>query len=421
MLTLTSSTGIGCSSSVSQPPMRLLYVSHSFPPRNRPLSNVGGMQRVATELYGALAAHDSAQMDAIVLRSSWRWTHVRVVPFMIRVLWRLRQTTRRRETDLILFSSMVTASLSVPFRARLRKQGIYTAAIVHGRDVTLPVRVYQRFVGRVFASLDMVLPISEAVRQECLARGAHEDQIRLVPNGIDLARYDLPLTRDAARKRIREMIGGRSLADDALVLCSVGRHVQRKGFGWFVENVLPLLPQNVVYILAGDGPQQETIMETARRRGVSDRLFMLGRVAEADLASVYRGSDLFVMPNVPVPGDIEGFGVVMLEAGANGLFTIASALEGITDVIAPGVNGQLLRPMDAAAFAEAILPYAHDRSRLVGAASKTQLHVRNTFGWEAVAGRYVHTLAALLPGDRRPTPVELARSEMRYEAEPAAA
>ncbi len=46
---------------------------------------------------------------------------------------------------------------------------------------------------------------------------------------------------------------------------------------------------------------------------------MLGRVSEEALGSLYRGADLFVMPNVPVPGDIEGFGVVMLEAGLCGL------------------------------------------------------------------------------------------------------
>ncbi|HEX7070263.1 MAG TPA: glycosyltransferase family 4 protein [Rhodothermales bacterium] len=398
--------------------MRLLYVSHSFPPANRPLSNVGGMQRVATELYRALARRNDIQLEALVLRSSWRWTHVRVIPFMIRVLYRLSRLGRTHEVDLVLFSSMVTAALAIPFRRRFKRMGIQTAAIVHGRDVTMPVGVYQRLVGRIFAALDLILPISEAVEHECMKRGAQAGQIRRIPNGIDLSRYDLLLDRESARIRLQELMG-RQLSDDALVLCSVGRQVRRKGFAWFAEFVLPRLPEQVVYVLAGDGPEGQAIQEAARRAGTTSRLFMIGRVDEADLGAVYRGSDLFVMPNIPIPGDMEGFGVVMLEAGVNGLPTVASALEGIKDVIRPGVNGHLLEPMDAAAFADAIMEYVDERSRLDVAASRARVHVRDTFGWEAVADRYIGTLATLLPLNRRPagTVLPLAAQPVRAVAE----
>jgi phosphatidylinositol alpha-1,6-mannosyltransferase len=401
--------------------MRLLYVSHSFPPADRPLSNVGGMQRVATELYGALAGRDDLALDALVLRSSWRWTHVRVIPFMIRVLWRLSRLGSKQEADVVLFSSMVTAALAVPFSRRLRRLGIRTAAIVHGRDVTLPVGIYQRFVGRIFAALDLILPISEAVQQECLRRGAGPAQIRRIPNGIDLSRYELLLDREVARERLMELMQA-DLPEDALILCSVGRQVRRKGFAWFAENVLPRLPKHVVYVLAGEGPEAQAIQEAARRAGASDRLFMIGRVDESDLGAVYRGSDLFVMPNIPIPGDMEGFGVVMLEAGVNGLPTVASALEGITDVIESGVNGHLLEPMDAAAFADAIGAYEHERSRLDIAASRARIHVRDSFGWEAVGDRYIGTLASLLPLHRRPAAagVPLTPQPVRALAEHAA-
>ena len=380
--------------------MRLLFVSHSFPPRDKPLANVGGMQRVATELYAALETNQDLRLDALVLRASWRWTHVRVVPFFVQVIWRLHRISLRRDVDVVLFSSMVTAAIAILFRRRFNRAGIRMAAIVHGRDVTLPVGVYQRLVGSIFRSLDMVLPISKAVQAECLARGATRGQIRRVPNGINLTRYQHQPARSDARSALRNLIAERSgaeLQDESIVLCSVGRQIPRKGFRWFTENVLPELPSHVIYVLAGEGPESEPILKAAKKAGVEDRVVLLGRVTESDLAALYRGSDLFIMPNVPVAGDIEGFGVVLLEAGANGLPSIASNLEGIADVISPGINGLLVRPHEAADFAEAILSYVKDPSRLDIAAARAESHVRSTFGWEAVARHYVRALSQLLP------------------------
>ena len=91
--------------------MRLLFVSHSFPPADRPLSNVGGMQRVATELHDALAAHPGVDLSSLVLRSSWRWTHVKVVPYLARALWEIERALVRQEVDAVLFTGGSTWGL----------------------------------------------------------------------------------------------------------------------------------------------------------------------------------------------------------------------------------------------------------------------------------------------------------------------
>ncbi|RMH50568.1 MAG: glycosyltransferase family 4 protein, partial [Bacteroidetes bacterium] len=62
--------------------MRLLFVSHSFPPAGRPLSNVGGMQRVATELHAALRRQPGLTLESLVLRASWDTTHLKTPPFL---------------------------------------------------------------------------------------------------------------------------------------------------------------------------------------------------------------------------------------------------------------------------------------------------------------------------------------------------
>ena len=85
--------------------------------------------------------------------------------------------------------------------------------------------------------------------------------------------------------------------------------------------------------------------------GSKRRVRCLGKISEDELVELYRRGQLFVMPNIVVPGDMEGFGIVMLEAGACGLPTLAADLEGIRDVIDEGINGWFAPTEDADAFA----------------------------------------------------------------------
>jgi phosphatidylinositol alpha-1,6-mannosyltransferase len=372
--------------------MRLLFVSHSFPPPGRPLANVGGMQRVAVELHEALRARAGVELCDVLLRTSWRWTHVRTVAFLARAGARIWQAARRGAADAVLFSSMVTGALAWPLQGTLAKAGVATGAIAHGRDVTLPVAPYQGLLPRVFEALDGVFPVSRATGEAARERGLPADKKHVIPNGVDPGRFAPPEDAGAARRALLDAVPGATLPDGSTLLCSVGRHVERKGFGWFIEHVLPRLPAGVHYWLAGDGTRTDALRQAARRAGVAERVRLLGRVPEGTLRRLYRGADLFVMPNVPVPGDMEGFGVVMLEAGLSGLPTVAARLEGIQDVIAEGENGHLVRPRDAAGFAEIIRRYHTGERDPRAAGQRAAEHVRERFGWPAVAERYVEAL-----------------------------
>ncbi len=382
-------------------PVRLLFVSHSFPPRGRPLANVGGMQRVATELYAALQTRPGVAVSGMLLRTSWRWTHVRTVPFLVRAFFGIRSLALQKNVDVVLFSSMVAAALAVLLRPILAPRGVRMAAIVHGRDATLPAPFYQRLVPRVFDALDAVLPVSRATGNACLQRGLAPEKLVVVPNGVKVSRFAPLEDKTTMRRELIEVLGDATnpLPGDALLLCSVGRQVERKGFAWFVDEVMPRLPEDVHYWLVGDGPEEANIRVAIERHDLENRVRLLGRVSDDALAKLYRGADLFVMPNRPVRGDMEGFGVVMLEAGLGGLPAIAARLEGILDVITDGVNGHLIETGDAEGFAEAIRRYHNDRKALAEASARAYRHTVETFGWPAVAARYVDVLAGLKETD----------------------
>jgi phosphatidyl-myo-inositol dimannoside synthase len=306
----------------------------------------------------------------------------------------------------VLHSSMVTGALTPPIAGRIRAAGAIVAAIPVGRDVTLPTPPYQWWLPGVMASLDLVFPISHATARECLIRGLAPERMRVVPCGVDPGIFGPPADRLAARHELLRSIGESpaTIPDGTLLLASVGRHQERKGFHWFTDEVMPRLTGNLRYLVTGEGPMTERIRAAIDRHGLHASVRLLGKVPEEMLLRLYRGADLFVMPNVPVRGDIEGFGVVMLEAGMSGMPVVASDLEGISDVVRDGVNGHLVRPGDAEGFARAILRYRGDRAEVGSASARAAAHTAAHFGWPAIAGRYVSLLRDRLERPRSGAP-----------------
>jgi phosphatidylinositol alpha-1,6-mannosyltransferase len=371
--------------------MRLLFVSHSLPPEGREMDNLGGMQRVAVDLHDSLSAHSGAEVRALVLRSSWNERGYRTPLFLTRALREIRRLARAKEIDAILFSSMLTATLIVPLRRILSRNGIRAAAIANGLDATTPTWPYPLLVRRTFDALDLVMPISRATGEACIARGLDRNKSKVVSLGIRTDRFALRADRAEARRHLAV-----PQTDPRLILCSVGRLVPRKGVEWFVSQVMPLLPDDVVYLVAGEGPDRARIEAAIAANNLRSRVSLAGSISDAELENLYYGSDLFVMPNVPVANDMEGFGLVMLEAGLCGLPTIASRLEGITDVISEGENGHLVPSLDADAFRSVILRYYSDPSLLADASSRAREFTLSRFGWRGVVDRYISALNQLL-------------------------
>ena len=369
--------------------LRLAFVCHCLRPEDGGAGRIGGAERAAAELLAALRARSDVEVR--LLAASAASDRLRFAGFAVRTLAELNRLARAGEIDAVLFTAFPTAWMSLCLAPALRRHGVATGAICHGHDITFTLPPYQCLLPKVFSSLDTVLPVSLATGAECLARGVDPAKLQVVFNGADLGRFAAPPPFEARRGVLRCAFPAETqgLADEDLVVCTVGRQVGRKGHAWFVREVMPKLKAGVRLWLAGDGPEAASIAAAARQAGVQDRVLRMGAISEPQLHALYRGADLMVMPNVPVPGDIEGFGLVLLEANLNGMPIVCADIEGPAEVVADGVNGRLVPALDAAAFAQAIERLAADAPERRRLGTLGERFVRETFGWAPVAEQHV--------------------------------
>ena len=191
----------------------------------------------------------------------------------------------------------------------------------------------------------------------------------VVPNGVDFDRF-------AGIERAARVPGAR------FTILGVGRQVSRKGFGWFVSEVMPRLPDEVSLVLVGDGPEREAIEHLVVEKGLEDRVKLRGFVPEAELLRELASADLLVMPNLPVPGDMEGFGLVAVEAAMRGALVLAADLEGLRDAVVSGETGMLIPPHDAAAWEQALSARIADRDGTRAVAQDYALECRRRYSRE---------------------------------------
>ncbi len=365
--------------------MRILYISHLHPPKNAPLKSIGGMQRVSMQLVEELEQRDDVEIKTIIQHAPWKGIEIRTSFFLARLARKLPGIVDEFKPDVILFSSMVTASLAKITRSRV---DVPMVTINHGQDVKMPIGIYQKFVPKVFDALDGVISVSRATREECIKRGMNPEKGIALPNGFDMSDFKEVPEREEALKTLENTFSI-SLSGKH-VLLTVGRQVKRKGHEWFIKEVLPKINSEVVYLAIGDGPEHENLINTCSDLPYKDKILLAGKQPDEVLKKAYSAADLFVMPNVPVSGDMEGFGIVLLEANLASTPAVASDLEGIKDVVEDGMNGYKIPIYEPELFARKIDEVLRNGAQELGEQSRS--YVEQNFAWNKVAERYISYL-----------------------------
>ncbi|MEX2403578.1 MAG: glycosyltransferase family 4 protein [Balneolales bacterium] len=353
------------------------------------LESTGGMQRVSQQFVSELRTRSNIELNTIILQSSWNWIAIRTFFFLFKTLFAIKSQVKNDKPDVILFSSMVTAGLAYFIRKHI---DVPMVCINHGQDVTLPVFAYQWFLPKVFKSLDGVISVSKATREESVKRGMDPEKCIALSNGFSNEELSYVITKDEGRDLFRNELNFNLNGKN--VLLTVGRHVKRKGHEWFIKDVLPLIESDFIYIIIGDGPEFKKIEETVRNSPSREKIILAGKQPDKVLRYAYAASDLFIMTKIKVPGDMEGFGVVILEANIAKTPAIASDMEGIKDVVKQGENGYRIKVGSKYEFAAKIDNVLQNELMSLSESSKT--YVVNDFSWRNVLDDYLKFLGSVI-------------------------
>lgn len=306
-----------------------------------------GTQRVLKQLVQGLAARGHQQTIAC-LNDSWdaalmaelrQWSSVRVIGNRALLggwgLVKLCGWLRREQVDacvtLLFFSDVIGRTAARVMRVPL----VITA--LRARNVHYAA--WQRWLVRsTMHWADIVVLNSAAVRDFAVSEeGASPERLVVIPNGVDVAAYSQPVSR---AKLCAEL----GLSTEVVLIGSVGRLTPQKGYDVLIEALAQLALTSVHLLLMGTGEEVNKLSALARQLGVLERVHLLGY--RRDVPHLLGALDLYVQPS-----RFEGMPNAVLEAMAAGCPIVASAVDGIQELIADGVHGWLVSPGDASALA----------------------------------------------------------------------
>ncbi|HJD83185.1 glycosyltransferase family 4 protein [Kitasatospora aureofaciens] len=375
---------------------RTLIVTNDFPPRP------GGIQAFVHNM----AVRQPAG-SVVVYASTWRdGTEVRRFdaeqPFPVirdrtkvmvptpRVTRRAAEILRAEKCDSVWFGAAAPLGLMAP---ALRRAGAgRLLGMTHGHEAAwaqLPGS--RQLLRRIGAGTDVLTYLGEYTRSRIAAAVGPRAAGRMVqlPPGVDESTFH-PASGGA---EVRRRLG---LADRPVVVC-VSRLVPRKGQDTLIEAMPQIMADvpDAVLLIVGGGPYRADLEKLADARGVRASVRFTGSVPWEELPAHYGAGDVFAMPCRTRRGglDVEGLGIVYLEASATGLPVVAGDSGGAPDAVLEGETGYVVPGGSAAAAAERIVRLLGDEElrRRMGEAGRRW--VERSWRWDLLAGRLTSLLA----------------------------
>jgi glycosyltransferase involved in cell wall biosynthesis len=207
--------------------------------------------------------------------------------------------------------------------------------------------------------------------------GVAEEDIRIVPGGVEVDRFDTGLMREEARERL-------SWPLDRPILLSVRRLYHRMGLenliGAFRE-VHRRVPDALLYI-AGKGPLAGDLHARITAEGLAEHVRLLGFVPDSDLPTVYRAADLSVVPTIA----LEGFGLITVESLAAGTPVLVTPVGGLPEVVRDLSPDLILPDADMMTMADRLTAILQGRVKLP-ATERCQMYARQRYDWPVIAHR----------------------------------
>jgi len=304
---------------------------------------------------------------------------------------------RRDPVDLVVGGLAHPAGFIGSLAALLMRRPL--AVIACGEEVSVghTSRLARWCLWLTFKRSRAVAAISEFTRDEVIAMGGSPDRCSIVAPGIDAEPFVAP--RAADRSAVRERLG----LDGRRVVLTVARLEERKGHDVVLDAIRRVVADHpdVHYLIVGMGDDAR-LRELAHGWDINDRLTIIPHVTSDELPEIFAAADIFAMTSRPGPeGQVEGFGIVYLEAAASELVCIAGSLGGCRDAVDHGVTGWCVDPTDPRAVAVVLKEILDDTHAAKRMGQHGRARVLSSFTKAHLRSRIVDVLEGCVPARLR--------------------
>ena len=364
--------------------MHILFLSKSYPP------TIGGIENQNRDVAASLST--IANVTTIANTRGKKF-----LPFFLPYVF-AKALLLLRKHDAVLVGDGVLAPIAFAL-SLFAPRKIY-ASIIHGLDITFAKK--QSLLGTIYRfvnipalrHLDLLIAVGNQTIIEAARAGIPKSKCVFIPNAVDPEN----VVADRSRKDLEKLLG-RNL-ESTFVVLRVGRFVKHKGVEWFIRNVLPMLPDDIIFVAAGGRVRSKAGDEDAylacrratRETNLETRIHLLTDLPWSDMQTLFSTADIVVSPNIRTPGSMEGFGINAIEAAACERVVIASDLDGLKDAIKHNTSGILVEPGNPRAFATPILEFLDDEERRTAFGARAREYVLTNFTLEKMAKRYLQAL-----------------------------
>ncbi len=386
--------------------MRLLFLAWNFPPAK------GGIEYVAWHLVAGLrtagddvrvvARHSSVGVEEQDVIRPPRAGLPTYLWFSLVRSWGL---LRKCPADLIVCPGIVTAPVAWVLSKRFRTPYVVLA---HGSDVTHGGMLCRAVIRYFFNAAGGVASNSRSTARLMDSARCRAARLQVIHPGVQAADY--PLLDAARRAEIRQMHG----LSGRRVIFSLGRLIRRKGILEFVENVMPDLardcPEVLLVVVGGDAKDslvhKEGMMAQIRNqvvsRGLDRNVRLLGASDDTTVRDLHYAADVHILPALRMKNDVEGFGIVLLEAALAEVPVVATRVGGIPEAVEEGETGLLVEAEDWAGMRNAVRTLLLDKKLGLEMGRKGRCRALSQFDWPVIAGEYRAFFAERIAGKGNP-------------------
>lgn len=369
----------------------VLFVTNDFGPR------AGGIETFVIGLierrpFGSTIVYTSSQDDSVEYDAMWREKYgVTVIRDRAKILLPTPRVARKlariiKDQRVVVAAFGAAAPLGL-LSASMKRAGVEkTIALTHGHEVwwskVFPFNLAMRRIAATVDTLTYLGDFTQRAISRSISKKSAKEMVRIAP-GIDVDHFS-PVDSSKLRKELN--------LEGKKVIVSVGRLVHRKGQDHLIQSLPEIMKRvpNAHLLMVGKGPYLNHLAKLVALNKLEDHVSFIGRIQYAELPQFICVGDVFAMPSRSRFGglEVEGLGIVYLEASACGLPVVAGVSGGAPDAVIEGVTGVVVDGTDNSEITDAIVSLLNDSERAKKMGKAGREWIVDNWRWEIWSAQF---------------------------------